>query len=128
VSIPPEQPVGVQPFRIVEDRRAGAVAVRCEGELDLASAPALLQALTRLVGEEVPVPIVLDLSGVAFMDSSGLRALIEADRLRRQAGRSMALLAPSAPVVRVLELVNLRQTFTEIDVLEPETLARLADG
>jgi anti-anti-sigma factor len=112
---------------MVEERRADAVTLRCEGELDLASAPTLVQTLTRLVGEEAPLPIVLDLSAVGFMDSSGLRALIEADRVRREAGRSMALLAPSAPVLRVLELVNMRHTFTEIDALEPEELARLAD-
>ena len=41
---------------------------------------------------------------------------------------SMALLAPSAPVLRVLELVNLRHNFTEIEALEPAELARLANG
>ncbi|MDX6647968.1 MAG: anti-sigma factor antagonist [Miltoncostaeaceae bacterium] len=127
MSTSPEPPAAQQ-FRMVEEGRADAVLVRCEGELDLASAPTLLQTLTRLVGEEPALPIVLDLAGVAFMDSSGLRALIEADRVRREAGRSMALLAPSAPVLRVLELVNLRHTFTEIDALEPEELARLAEG
>jgi anti-anti-sigma factor len=113
---------------MIEDRQADAVALLCQGELDLASAPALLETLNRLMGEETLLPIVLDLSGVGFMDSSGLRALIEADRVRREAGRSMALLSPSAPVVRVLELVNLRQAFTEIADLGPEELARLADS
>jgi len=127
VSTPSEPLPGGQQFRMSEERRDDAVAVRCEGELDLASAPALVQTVTRLVADEPAVPIVLDLSAVAFMDSSGLRALIETDRIRRDAGRSMALLAPSAPVLRVLELVNLRHTFTEIEALEPGELARLRD-
>jgi anti-sigma B factor antagonist len=74
---------------------------RLEGELDMATADDLSQLLreTRTNGH----PIMLDFSGVSFMDSSGLRALLEGAGLPNGNG-SVVILNPSDQVRRVLDI------------------------
>ena len=59
--------------------------------------------------------MVIDLGSVGFMDSSGLRSLLEARQRGGDAGRGFALSRPSEAVQRVLELVDLTGEF---DVVE----------
>jgi anti-anti-sigma factor len=73
---------------------------RLEGELDLATSRDLLTAIRARPGD---APLTLDFSGVTFMDSSGLRALLEAARGRGE-GDVLVVLDPSAQVRRVLEI------------------------
>jgi anti-anti-sigma factor len=75
--------------------------LRVEGELDIASAPELSQALRDI---DAPAnPVVLDFSEVSFMDSSGLRALLEAAESMDGSG-PLVLLHPPSNVRRVLEI------------------------
>jgi len=85
--------------------------LRLDGELDLASAPELSAALARTF-DDAAKPVVLDMAGVGFIDSTGVRMLLEAQNL---AGRDLALMAPSRAVTRVLDLTRLRGRFVEID-------------
>ena len=74
---------------------------RLEGELDMATADDLSQ-----IFRDAPSngdPIVLDFSGVSFMDSSGLRALLERAGQPTGAG-PVVIVNPSAQVRRVLEI------------------------
>jgi anti-anti-sigma factor len=98
-------------FRARAEQLPGSIVVVAEGELDLVGAPRLLEALPG-PGD---APVVVDLGSVGFMDSSGLRSLLEARRRCREAGRAFALARPSEPVQRVLELVDLTDEF---DVVE----------
>jgi anti-anti-sigma factor len=101
----------------------GATLVTVDGELDMATADHLVAA-----AEELPAghePLVLDLSNVSFLDSSGMRALLEVSDRAGDRGRPTGLLHPSAAVTRLLDLVDLRSRFAEIDDVEPETLAQL---
>ena len=61
-------------------------------------------------------PIIIDLGGVDFMDSSGLRSLLEARSAAGDAGPPFALARPSAAVRRVLELVDLTGEFEVVDL------------
>ena len=54
---------------------------------------------------------MVNLGAVGFMDSSGLRALLEARQRCLESGRSFALARPSEAVRRVLELVDLEREF-----------------
>jgi anti-sigma B factor antagonist len=74
---------------------------RLDGELDMATAEDLSQLLRDAASNEGPV--VLDFSGVSFMDSSGLRALLEAAG-KTDEDRSVIILNPTAQVRRVLEI------------------------
>lgn len=114
---------GAPGIRIDVTSADGATVVTVDGELDMATAGHLVAAAAGLpVGHG---PLVLDLSRVSFLDSSGMRALLEVSDRAGGAGRPMGLLHPSAAVTRLLDLVDLRSRFAEIDDIEPETLAQL---
>jgi anti-anti-sigma factor len=98
-------------FRARAEQLPGAVLVVAEGELDLVGAPRLLEALPG-PGD---TPVVIDLGSVGFMDSSGLRSLLEARRRCLDAGRGFALARPSDAVQRVLELVDLTGEFEVVE-------------
>jgi anti-sigma B factor antagonist len=94
-------------FRARARQGPEGVVIVAEGELDLIGAPALAAALPD-AGDD---PVILDLAGVGFMDSSGLRALLEARQRCLDAGRPFRIARPSDAVRRVLELVDLAREF-----------------
>jgi anti-sigma B factor antagonist len=71
-----------------------------EGELDMATAGDLAEFLRE--AEKGPDPIVLDFSGISFMDSSGLRVILEAAGERD--GGALVIVHPTAQVQRVLDI------------------------
>ncbi len=89
-------------LRFEEAERAGTSELRVWGELDMASAPPLQDRLLALVGEGRRV--VLDLSGLTFMDSSGLNLLLGVARAAGEQGGALTVAAVSAEVRRVLDL------------------------
>jgi len=105
----PEEPVAT--FRARADHRSDAVVIVAEGELDLVGGPRLVGALP----VEGSSPVVVDLGSVGFMDSSGLRALLEARQACIDAGRPFAIARPSDAVLRVLELVDLAREFEMLE-------------
>jgi anti-sigma B factor antagonist len=107
-SVPDES---IATFRASSHVGDGTVVVVANGELDLVGAPRLLQAMPG----EGSTPVVLDLGGVQFMDSSGLRSLLEARQACIDAGRPFAIARPSTAVTRVLELVDLSGEFEVVD-------------
>lgn len=108
---------------ITSGQIAGAAMVVIEGELDLASAPQLVDAIAAL--PEVGEPVVLDLGSVTFVDSSGVRALLDADRIAIEKGRKLAIFRPGVAVTRLLDLVDLRSQFTEVDSVDGDVLRAL---
>jgi anti-anti-sigma factor len=74
---------------------------RLEGELDMST----VEDLSKVLDEDGTAegPLILDFSGVSFMDSSGLRVLLEAARNRSGGGR-LVILHPASQVQRVLEI------------------------
>jgi anti-sigma B factor antagonist len=79
-----------------------------EGEIDAHSAPALSTAVAKL--PEAPV-VIMDLHGVGFMDSSGLRVLLETSRRAAEAGKKLVLRRPQDAVRRVIEVSGLNGHF-----------------
>ena len=98
----------------------GSVAtVRLEGELDLASAPQAEGALKRLEeAEQPPERIVLDLRGVRFLDSTGLRVILAADSRARRSGRHVQVIAGPEPVHRVFRIALLDKRLDFIEVVD----------
>jgi anti-sigma B factor antagonist len=88
----------------------GPIAVlAARGELDMAGAMTLDAAVERLAGEPGVEGIVLDLSGVSFMDSSGLRAVMVADRRASGEGLRFALVRGGEPVHRVFDITRMTE-------------------
>jgi anti-sigma B factor antagonist len=80
----------LQPAAVETLREQGTPVVVATGEIDMASAPMLERALSEAI-ESSDGPVVLDLLGVTFFDSSGLRTAIVAHRELDERGRSLAL-------------------------------------
>lgn len=80
--------------------------LRLTGELDIGSAPVLKRRLDRLQTEKRPVR--LDLSGLEFMDSSGLQLLVSAIGNARADGQAFEIQPTLSPQVeRLFEITNL---------------------
>lgn len=84
------------------------------GELDLASAPLVLEA-AQLVRQMASQHVVVDVSGLQFLDATGLSALLQAREELLGDGLAMSLRGIPACVHRVLDITGLADTF----VLEP---------
>lgn len=99
-----------------QTQQAGTVTVIAPtGELDLAGA-GLLEAELRRVEEETGAgTIVLDLRGLEFMDSSGLRLVVLADMRAREAGRRFALVRGGETVHRVFEITRMSERLDFVD-------------
>jgi anti-anti-sigma factor len=85
----------------------GLAVVTPQGELDVAGTPALEDAIAQAAGTPDLQGIVIDLSQLEFMDSSGLRAVVLADQRLRGQGVRFALVPGGEPVHRVFELTRM---------------------
>lgn len=76
-----------------------------KGEVDAHTAPTLASHYEVLpVGDD---DFAIDMSAVEFMDSSGLRVIIELHQRAEQASRRLILRSPSQPVARLIEISGL---------------------
>lgn len=89
----------------IEGAPDGRALVVAEGDIDLATAGILRDALARAL--EDSVSLVVDLGGVGFVDSSGLNALVWGHWEAQKAGGSLRLRRPSPMLCRLLEITAL---------------------
>ena len=82
---------------------ATATGFGIAGEIDAHTAPALAAAMTELPNGLVTV----DVAGVSFMDSSGLRVLIEAATRARDGGGDLIICNPTPGIARLIEISGL---------------------
>ena len=94
----------------------GAVIVALGGDVDLQSSPEARQVLLECVARKMPV--LVDLSGVGYIDSSGVASLVESLQTARKAGSTLVLVSVSDSARRVLELARLDKVFTICDTIE----------
>jgi len=86
------------------------------GELDLASARGVEEEIERLERDR-PQQLVLDLRGLTFMDSTGLRLITSADSRARQQGRRLTIIQGPEAVKRVFTITRLDE---RLDIVEDE--------
>jgi anti-anti-sigma factor len=96
---------------IIEDAPQGWTLVRLRGDLDVASAPDLRERLLDVLSRLTPSGLIIDLSKLDFIDSSGTAVLVGTDRRARLLGCTLVLVAPRPPVARVLQICGLDQHF-----------------
>lgn len=83
---------------------SGEVVVYLAGELDLAARDRLAEALT--VASATAHRLVIDLSRTTFIDSTGVKALVDVWRCRVDAQRDLVLREPAPVVMRTLEMAG----------------------
>lgn len=96
----------MSPLTATTERTGEGVRVRLQGELDIATAPEADDELRRAEAEG-PDLLAVDLSGLSFMDSTGLRLVVAADQRAREAGRRLQLVRGPEAVQRVFELTGI---------------------
>ena len=94
--------------------RGGVVHVALRGELDLSSVNKVQDELRR-VEAGAPAIVVLDLSKLSFLDSTGLRCLVTADQRARDEGRRLVLVRGPDPVQRVFSITRLEERLEIVD-------------
>jgi anti-anti-sigma factor len=107
----------VPPVEILDvstEDRDGRVHIALKGELDLSSAGKLQEELRR-VEAGAPELLVLDLSKLVFLDSTGLRCLVTADERARETGRRLVIVRGPDPVQRVFSITRLEERLEMVD-------------
>lgn len=96
--------------------KQGACVVAFSGEVDLESSPVAREVLIKCF--ENTGKVLVDLSEVTYIDSSGVASLVEALQAAKKSGSEFALAATSEPTRRVLELARLDKVFTMYDSVD----------
>jgi anti-sigma B factor antagonist len=92
-------------FSISSRRLEHGITLALTGEVDLSSAPIVEDELLRAESSESL--IVLDLEHVSFMDSTGIRTIITADKRLRDRGASLRIVHVPRQVRRLFDLVGI---------------------
>jgi anti-anti-sigma factor len=88
---------------------AGQVVVEVAGDVDMLTAGQLRDALTEAVRVAGIGPVVVDLSRVRFLDSSGVQALVDGYHTAMVAGGTLTVRGAGGTAARVLHVVGLAQ-------------------
>jgi anti-sigma B factor antagonist len=96
---------------------SGATVIKATGRLDMIAAP-MLKSLVTLAVSRGETPLVIDLTCVEFMDSSGIGALVSGLRTSRQANSDLRIAGAKAQVLSVLELTNISRVLHPYDSVD----------
>ena len=110
-------------LEVETETRDGLVHVILRGELDLSTVAKVQDELRRVEAGSPPV-VVLDLSKLTFLDSTGLRCLVTADQRARDEGRRLVLVRGPDPVQRVFSITRLEERLEMVD----DASVVIADG
>ena len=102
-------------FHVAAERVGGTVVLHLHGELDMATTPVLDQALTSVLDDEAG-ELVVDLSCLNFLDSTGISMLLSAVPRAEEAGKGFRMHSPNRPVRKALHLTGVEDLLS----LEPD--------
>jgi len=104
----------VEILDVISEDRDGLVHVALVGELDL-STVAKVQEELRRVEAASPATLVVDLSKLTFLDSTGLRCIVTADERARAEGRRIVIVRGPDAVQRVFAITRLEERLEMVD-------------
>jgi anti-anti-sigma factor len=104
----------VEILDVQSEDRGGLVHVALKGELDLSTVGKVQDELSRVEASS-PAIVVLDLSNLTFLDSTGLRCLVTADERAREAGRRVVIVRGPEAVQRVFSITRLEDRLEMVD-------------
>jgi anti-sigma B factor antagonist len=115
-------------FELAEESSAdGAHIIRVRGEIHVSTAPEFTQRLSAAI-ESGKTALVLDMSGVEFIDSTGLSVLLNGLRLVTQMHGRMAIVCANPTVLRLFQITSLDATFDIFDDRAAAIAHVLQDG
>ena len=101
-------------------KQGGHTVLAARGEIDIAAVPSFRDQLRRLV-DDGSSSIVIDLSGVQFIDSAGLRVLVDGLTRARRRDADLRVACPSASVRRTFEISGLDKVMNVHESVEDAT-------
>ena len=107
-------PHAVDGLRVDVIESAGSARIALSGQFDIATADDATRALQALLQRGLDL-VVVDLSGLDFMDSTGVKFLVEGRATARELGVRLALVHGGDPVRRVLMVAGVMGLFEEAD-------------
>ena len=86
-----------------------ALKIKLRGEIDHHSAVAVRTAIDDMIRGKRPCELIIDMSAVDFMDSSGLGLIMGRYALMQRMGGTLAVLDPSAAVLKIIRLAGMER-------------------
>lgn len=120
----PKAPFG---FRIDTSQQDGTTTLELEGEWDLAQQAATADAIAHALDER-PACLVLDLSQLSFIDSSGVHATITARKRCDEQGTHLVIIPGGPAVQQVFEVCGLIEILPFADGRPPAHAAKIRDN
>ena len=110
----------------VRDRKPGfdseytgtALKIKLRGEIDHHSAVAVRTAIDDMIRSKRPHELIIDMSAVDFMDSSGLGLIMGRYALVNKCGGSFAVLDPSPAVLKIIRLAGMERMISILKTKE----------
>jgi anti-sigma B factor antagonist len=103
------------PFSIQIEHRGSSLLVSISGEFDLGATEQFRKVVQEITGKDVD-DVEIDLRKVSFIDSTGLRMLVEAERITRERELTLRIVrGGSAAVERVLQITGLDKVLPLVD-------------
>jgi anti-anti-sigma factor len=96
-------------FSVETDVSVRPLSIRAAGELDSESSDALIDAFRRALGERPDVPVSLDLQNVSFIDSTGMRTMIQIERIAEQRRVRLIVIPPPDDVTELLRTAGIAE-------------------
>jgi len=119
VSVPSGPPIKLS------TRQQGEVTILdLRGDITLFNSPEIRKALMALLRDQRVPQLFVNMTGVKYVDSSGIASLVEGLKIARDLGSRFVLYGLSKPAITVLELTHLLRVF-EVHGTEEEALAAL---
>jgi anti-sigma B factor antagonist len=87
------------------------ILITADGEIDLYTEPLLREALFAALAQDSAHTVLVDMSAVSFLDSTGINALVKAHHAATGTNRTVRLRNPQPRVTRVLRITGLERTF-----------------
>jgi anti-sigma B factor antagonist len=114
-----ENPGDVPPLQIATGQHGASLVVTVHGELDVATGPRLRTALGEALDRPDPGAVIVDLTGVTFLGSTGIAVLVDADWQAKQRNATLRVVVDRTPaVIRPLQATgvdNLLDTYPDLE-------------
>ena len=104
--------VALPNFRIDSFQTGSGMTIGLVGELDNAACTELIDRFEQVTGTPDTRSVVLDLSGVSFIDSAGMQAIIAIERRVGELGLTLSIAPPPAEVTELLQMTGIADRVT----------------